>query len=282
MIGGLAAALAAAVCYGLGSILQAMAATDSTVSDHLDVVGLARLIVQWRYVAGLALDLLGFLAAVVALRLLPLFVVQAAVASSVGVTALAAHLILHARLSGRERLALVALVAGLVLLALAGRPERARHLAEPFPAVLLAGAAVLGAMAALLTRSSAARAGAGLAAGAGTAFGAVGVAARAFEVPHHWLDAAGDPLLYAIVAYGAIAILLYAAALQRSPVTTVAAVTFSVETVLPAALGLAVLGDHARTGMAPVAGAGFTLTLLASIALARFAEPSDVGDQGRD
>src|SRR5207248_2093308 len=168
--GGLAAALAAAIFYGFGSILQAMAAADSTVTEHLDVAGLARLIAQWRYVAGLAFDLVGFFAAVVALRLLPLFVVQAAVASSVGV-----------------------------------------------------------------------------------------------------------PLLYAIVAYGALATLLYAGALQRSPVTTVAAVTFSVETVLPAAVGLAVLGDRARAGMAPVAGVGFTLTVLASIALARFAEPPSAG-----
>jgi drug/metabolite transporter (DMT)-like permease len=157
---------------------------------------------------------------------------------------------------------------------MAGRPERASRLAEPGPAILLAGVVVLGITAALLTRSPTPRAGAVLAAGAGTAFGAVGVAARAFEVPHHWVHAVGDPLLYAILAYGALAIVLYAGALQRSPVTTVAAVTFSVETVVPAAVGVAVLGDHARAGMAPVAVVGFTLTVLASIALARFAEPA--------
>jgi drug/metabolite transporter (DMT)-like permease len=270
VIVGLVAALAAAACYGFGSILQSIAAAESTVTERLDVAGLARLVAQWRYVCGLALDLVGFLAAVVALRDLPLFVVQAAVASSVGVTALAARLMLQAQFSRRERWALASLLAGLVLLGIAGRPEHATHFAEPGPALLLAGAAVL-AVATLLTRSS----GAFLAAGAGVSFGAVGIAARAFEVPHQWVHAFGDPLLYALAAYGLLATLLYAGALQRSPVTTVAAITFSVETVVPALVGLAVLGDHARSGMAPVAAVGFTLTVLASIALARYAEPAE-------
>jgi drug/metabolite transporter (DMT)-like permease len=273
MIVGLAGALLAAVCYGFGSILQATAAAESTVTERLDVVILARLVAQWRYVCGLGLDLLGFVAAVVALRTLPLFVVQAAVASSVGVTALAASRLLHARISRRERRALAGLVVGLVLLAAAGRPEHATGLAEPGPVLLLVGAVVLAVMALALTRSSGERAAALLAAGAGAAFGAVGVAARAFSVPRHWAHALGDPLLYAMIVHGLLATFLFAGALQRGKVTTVAAVTFSVETIVPAVVGIAWLGDRARTGMAPVAALGFGLTVAASISLARFVEP---------
>jgi hypothetical protein len=274
VIVGLAAACAAATFYGLGSILQAMAAADSTVAARLDVIGLARLVVNWRYAVGLGLDLVGFVAAVVALRTLPLFVVQAAVASSVGVTALAATVFLHVRLARRERRALSALVGGLVLLGMAGRPEHANRLAEPGPAILLAGLVVLGIGAAVLTRSSNDRAAVGLSAGAGAAFAAVGIAARALHVPHHWVHVLGDPLLYAIVGHGVLATMLYAGALQRGRVTTVAGITFSVETVVAAAIGLAFLGDRARTGMVPVAVAGFTVSVVASIALARYAEPT--------
>jgi hypothetical protein len=61
--------------------------------------------------------------------------------------------------------------------------------------------------------------------------------------------------------------------LQRGPVTTTAAVTAGAETVLPAALGLLLLGDSARPGYATLAGVGFLLTLAGAVALARYAEP---------
>ena len=56
-------------------------------------------------------------------------------------------------------------------------------------------------------------------------------------------------------------------------VAVVAAVTFAVETVVPAVVGYAVLGDRARQGFLPVAVAGLLLTLGAAIALARHSEP---------
>jgi drug/metabolite transporter (DMT)-like permease len=270
---GLACALAAAVCYGFGSILQAVAASRSTVTVRLDLVLLARLVAQWRYVCGLGLDLVGFVAAVVALRTLPLFVVQAAVAGSVGVTALAAGWLLHTHLVRLERRALAGLVVGLVLLAAAGRPAHASRLAAPGPALLLAGAVALALVSLAPVRSSGGRAAAVFAAGAGVGFGGVGVAARAFAMPHHWTRLLADPLPYAIALYGLVATVLFARALQCGKVTTVAAVTFSVETVLPAVIGVVWLGDHARTGMAPVAVVGFVLTVVAAIVLARFAEP---------
>jgi len=67
----------------------------------------------------------------------------------------------------------------------------------------------------------------------------------------------------------------YAAALQRGRVTMVAAITFGVETVVPALIGLALLGDRARPGFAPVAAAGFVVTVAAALALARLAELPD-------
>lgn len=270
---GLAGALAAAVCYGFGSVLQASAAERTDPAVHGGAMVLVRLLVQWRYLCGLGLDLAGFGAAILALRTLPLFVVQASVASSVGVTAVAASRLLHVRLATVERRAILGLVVGLVLLGAAGRPEHAIPLAEPGPILLLSGSLLLAMLALAATSWPSERTAPLLAAGAGIAFGAVGIAARAFSVPHHWADALRDPLLYAIAAHGLLATLLFAAALQRGKVTTVVAVTFAIETIVPAAIGVAWLGDRARAGMAPVAGLGFVATVAASIALARFAEP---------
>jgi drug/metabolite transporter (DMT)-like permease len=273
LILGLAGAALTAVCYGFGSILQSMAATETQATDRFDVIGVGRLVSQWRYVGGLALDVLGFAASVAALRTLPLFVVQAAIASSVGVTALASARFLGAQMTTRERRALVGLFVGLVLLGIAGRPEHGSRLAEPGPVILLVVAAVVAAGAFVLARSAQARSAAVLAASAGLSFGAVGIGARGFVVPDDLAHAFADPLLYAIAVHGLIATMLFAAALQRGNVTTVAAVTFAVETVVPAVVGLVWLGDHARAGLAPVAFVGFILTVAASIALARFSAP---------
>jgi drug/metabolite transporter (DMT)-like permease len=270
---GLSAALLTAVCYGFGSILQSAVATATPPTNRINVFGLARLVAQWRYLAGLSLDLLGFGASVIALRSLPLFVVQAAIASSVGVTAVAAAVFLDTPLARRERSALGVLLVGLALLAVAGQPDHGTRLGEPGPLILLCVAAGIVAAAFLLVRSSLERSAVALAVGAGASFGAVGIAARGFVVAPHLVRNLADPLLYAIVAHGVIATLLFAAALQRGKVTTVAVVTFAVETIVPATVGLAFLGDHARPGLAPAAAAGFALTLAASIALARFGAP---------
>jgi hypothetical protein len=271
---GLVSTLVAALCYGFGSILQAMAAARGSAGTGLDLMLVARLIGQWRYLCGLAVDLVAFGAMVVALRTLPLFVVQAAVASSVGVTAVGAHYVLGTTFERRERVALTVLIAGLILLGIAGRPEHAARLGEPGPALVLASAAVVAVLGAGLARSG--RAAAALAAVAGASFGAVGIAARAFEVPHRLVDLAGNPLAYAIVAHGILGAVLFAAALQRGAVTTVAAITFAVETVVPAGVGLTVLGDHARPGLLPLALVGFVLTVTASIGLAGHADPASL------
>jgi drug/metabolite transporter (DMT)-like permease len=271
---GLVGGLAAALCYGLGSIVQSHAASSQR-GEGSEVVLTARLLGQWVYMAGLALDLVGFAAAIVALRTLPLFVVQAAIASSVGVTALAAHWWLDAVLTRYDWVTLAVLMAGLALLGASGRPEHARALHPPGPALVLASAAGVAVVAWAGARSPR-WAGAVLAGAAGASFGAVGIASRALEVPDHWWRLLGDPLAYAVLVHGALAVLLFAAALQRAPVTAVAGITFAVETVLPAAIGLMVLGDRARAGFLPVAVVGFVLTLGAAIALSQRGDPAAI------
>ena len=77
-----------------------------------------------------------------------------------------------------------------------------------------------------------------------------------------------DPGLWAILAHGALGMLLFTTALQRGSVTTAVALTFAVETVVPAAIGLAFLGDATRPGYAPMAAVGFAFTIAATLALA--------------
>ena len=264
-------AAAAAFCYGVASVLQSISARRSPPGTGLDPRLLVRLLGDLPYVAGLSLDLLGFLASLVALHRLPLFFVQAAITSSVGVTVLVAVVFLGTRLRGVEAASLAVLGVGLLLLAVAARPETAHPLHSPGQWALLAGVAVVAILGVGVSRMQSPTSAVGLAVVAGLGFTGVGVSARALVLPHHVTHLVGEPLAWAVAGYGVLATLLFATALQRGSLTTTVAITFVVETIVPAAIGLTLLGDRARAGMSVVAGAGFVLAVTGAVTLARYA-----------
>jgi drug/metabolite transporter (DMT)-like permease len=218
-------------------------------------------------VSGLALDLTAFVASLVALRTLPLFFVQSAVASSVGVTAVIAAAI-GVRLTGRETASLVVLGAGLLLLASSAQPEQGTPLALGVRWALLATVVVVGTAGALAARGSGRSSAPALAVLAGLAFTVVAVSARSLTVPSPLWHALADPGTWAIVALGVLGMLLFTTALQRGSVTSVTALTFAVETIVPAGIGLAFLGDTTRPGFALAAAVGFVLTIAGTLGLA--------------
>jgi hypothetical protein len=107
----------------------------------------------------------------------------------------------------------------------------------------------------------------------GAAFGGVGIAARALPVSGSWWHLFAEPLTYAVLAYGGLGTVMFAAGLERGSVTVVVALMFAIETVVPAAVGLTVLGDTARPGLAAVAVGGFVITVGSALLLAGFAQP---------
>jgi drug/metabolite transporter (DMT)-like permease len=266
---GLLSAFAAAVLYGAGTILQAVGVRRAAAAQGEGVW--RRLRAGRLYALGLVLDSVGFLASIVALRTLPLFVVESAIASSVAVTAALAVVFLGVRLTSREVVALVAVGIGLVALAVSARAETAAPLSGLAPWVVLGSVVPVAGLGVVGLRLGGSAGAASLAATAGFGFGGVGIAARVVEIPPALWRLVLDPLSWALVAFSLIAIVAYAAALQRGSVTTVAAMTFAVETVVPAAIGLVWLGDRVRPGAGPIALLGFLLTLGGSIALARHA-----------
>ena len=261
-----------AVCYGVATVLQALGARRAA-TGALRLGLLVRLARELPYVAGLALDLVGFVLSLVALRSLPLFLVQSVIAANVGVTAVAAVLVLQTRLRRPEVLALLMLAIGLVLLAVAARPGHAHPLATWAQWLLLALLPALVAAAVLAARTTTRVAAVALAAVAGTAFGAVGIAARGLDPARPWWHAAVTPAGWAIAGFGVLGVVAFAAALQRGSVTVVAAVVAGTETVIPSVVGLVALGDATRGGLGPAATvAGFVLALGAVLVLTPYAD----------
>jgi hypothetical protein len=269
----LVCAAVAALSYGLGSVMQAAAARRAETRTNLDPMLLVRLVHELPYVGGLALDLIGFLASIIALRNLPLFLVQSAIAGSVGVTAIAASVAFGIRLRRYEWVALGALMCGFALLAVSALPEHATTIGGLGKVLLVVGVIVVVIAGALGARLDNRKASATLALCAGLSWAGTGVAARVLQIPTPVWHLLVDPVALCLAAYGVLGALLFATALQRGSVTAAAALVFSVETVIPSLIGLAFLGDATRSGFALVATLGFVLTVGASIALARRSEP---------
>ncbi|MEV6645766.1 hypothetical protein [Amycolatopsis sp. NPDC051371] len=276
---GLLCALGAAIAYGVASVMQSVAAqaTEDTGADGVDPKLLVRVLGQWKFVVGLALDVLGFVAQIAALHVLPLFVVQAALAASLAVTAVAARF-LGVRLGNREWAAVAVVCAGLGLLGAAAESEGSDPVGLGFrlgligAVVVLAGAGIAAGKASRRIRTPA------LGLVAGLSFGVVAIAGRIIPslAP---LDLLTDPATYTVAVAGGMAMLFYATALQRGSVTTSTAMMVLGETVFPSLVGVFVLGDRTRPGFAVVAIAGFVLAVAAALALARFGEPATEGNE---
>jgi len=274
MLVSLIAALVAALCYGVASVMQAIAvreASNRAGSAGVDPGLVPRLLHQWRFVASVAIDTLGFLAQLIALQRLPLFAVQAIVAANLAVIAVLGSVVIGVSLSWREWLAVTGVVAGVGLLGSSAGAEGAHQAGAVFKIALIVATAVLGVCGLIAARLPDPARTLVLGTVAGLGYGVLGVAARVltgFEP----LTLIRDPAAYAVVAGGLISFVFYTTALEGGSVTVATAAVVLAETLPPALIGVIFLGDTTRRGLAPVAVIGFVIAVASALALARFGE----------
>ncbi|MFD3378747.1 MULTISPECIES: hypothetical protein [unclassified Streptomyces] len=297
-------ALGAAVCFGTATVLQAIAARaaargpessgspgnspdgssggtsggSSGGASGVDAALLLRALREWRYIAGLALDGVGFVLQIAALRSLPIYTVGAALAASLAVTAVVAAWLLHVRLSGLEWGAVGVVCAGLAMLGLASGEEGDQAGSTALKYAMLGTAVVvllLGALAGRLPDRGRALA---LGLGAGFGFGVVEVSVRLIDglTPSALFT---NPATYALLLGGGAAFLLLTSALQRGSVTAATAGMVIGETIGPAVVGVVWLGDRTREGLAWLAVLGFAVAVAGALALARFGEAPVEADE---
>jgi drug/metabolite transporter (DMT)-like permease len=279
MAPGLACAAGTSLCYGVGSVLQSAAAVRTEPVSGLDPRLMLALVRTWRYPLGLALDGAGFALSLVALRSLPVYVVQAVVSSCLAVTAVAGVAVLGLRMRRLEVAAVVVVVLGLTLVGFSAAPQPANVVSTRAQWLVLAAAVALVIASLPLARVSGRAGGWVLGAAGGLAFGVVAVAARALSASVARGPLSADvhvliraPALYAMLVAAPLALIAYATALQRGTVVEATAPLVVGETVLPALVGLVLLGDHARSGWGAFAVLGFLLAVGGSLLLARFGE----------
>jgi drug/metabolite transporter (DMT)-like permease len=279
----LIAAIVAAIFYGVASVMQAIAVrvasrrTPDETSAGVDPALLPRLLHQWRFVGSIGLDALGFVAQLIALQKLPLFAVQAFVASNLAVTAVVASWVIGVNLAWREWAAVIGVVVGVGLLGSSAGAEGATQVGAVFKLALIvavAGLAVVGLAAAKLNEPYRTTA---LGAVAGLGYGVLSIAARVLN-SFEPLQLARDPATYAIIAAGIISFMFYATALEGGSVTVATAAVVLSETIPPAIIGVIFLGDQTRPGLSVVAWGGFFLAVASAVMLARFGEAHHTED----
>jgi drug/metabolite transporter (DMT)-like permease len=283
MVVSLLAALLSAVCYGVASVMQAIAvraasrrsvAQVARAGEGVDAGLLVRMARQGLFLASIAIDLVGFIAQLIALRRLPLFAVQAIMASNLAVTAVCAAWLMRARLAAREWLAVAGVVAGVSLLGLSAGSEGAAKVGREFELGLIVAVAAVGVAGFAVARLPNPVRTPALGAIAGLGYGALAVAARILP-GFGPLQLVRSPAAYTVAAAGIVSFLLYATALEGGSVTTATAAVILAETAPPALVGVVFLGDKTRPGLTAVAALGFVLAVVCALALARFGEASE-------
>jgi drug/metabolite transporter (DMT)-like permease len=282
MLASLLAALVAALCYGIASVMQAIAvraasnrtASASEAGQGVDPGLIIRMLRQGPFLASILIDLIGFVAQLVALRRLPLFEVQAIIAANLAVTAVFAAWLMKARLSGREWFAVAGVVIGVGLLGSSAGAEGAATVGWAFQLgliVAVAGVALAGIAAARLHNPLRTPL---LGAIAGLGYAVLAVSARILPgfTPSQLIR---NPATYTLAAAGIVSFMLYAAALEGGSVTTATAGVILAETMPPAVVGVLFLGDSTRHGLTAVAVLGFGLAVACAVALARFGEAGE-------
>ena len=262
-------AIVACLGYGVSSVLQSIAAKRA--AEIVGLTGIALIIKQVPYLLGLACDALAFTGNVLALQRLPLFLVQSIVAASVGVTAVIASL-RGAHLSWKDWTSLAVLGAGLVFLSVTAVPNAAARISLIDERVILLTALVPAIVGLIGFRMKGRPSTIVLSCAAGLGFAGVALASRGIGADHISWSLLLNPLLWAILVHGTIAICFFSVALQRDAVTLVTAITFVFEVMVPSSIGIALFGDTFDPRLMPLAIAGFVLAIGGTVSLSRFAE----------
>jgi drug/metabolite transporter (DMT)-like permease len=298
---GVAAAVLACLGYGTASVLQAYGARSSaaataeqgqgaevTATGAPSLGATIRAAVTPAFIAGMALDGLGFVGSVVSARLIPLFLSQTIISANLVVTALLGVAVLGVRLRPRDWAAITTVVVSLCVLGLTaghtgeGTSVPSVHWALLFASVLI----LLGGFGLIRVLGARAAIAAGLV--AGVLFGAMAVAVRilAGVDPLRLGVLLADPASWTIVIAGLGGFYLFTVALQLGSVNGAAAALVVGETVVPGVIGVVLLGDTAAPGLDWLVAVAFVGAVAGAVAVAIFGaaetgQPTDATSGGR-
>jgi hypothetical protein len=271
LLTGVLAALGASALYAVGMGLQALEAREAPPERALRFSLFLRLVRSPRWLLGTAVGLAGWIVQAFALTRAPLTLVQPLLGTSLVFLLAVAAWQLGEHVGRREQLAVLAVAAGVPLLALTAPSRDAAH-AEGAPLWIALGVLAAVSLAPLALRGAARSASILVPVGAGVAYSVDGLATKFASDDYSrrlWLG-----LVFWAAAMGlasGLGTLGEMSALQRRPVAHVAPIVFALTTFVPVALAPLLAREWWPASPLRDAGlaAGLLATGLGALAIAR-------------
>lgn len=261
MVTGVLLALAAAACFECSYALQALEVRAVPQMTRASLGALRRLVVRPLWLGSIALGLAGFGLQVLALRHVPLSLVQPLLATGLIGLLVLSRFVLGERVGAPEIGAVLLIIAGVCAIALAD-PRRGEDGSPGIAFLVVSLALALMALSAFALRRPGAR---GLLAGAVAAdvLATLAAAQAALSLP----DALATAAWCALAAAGGIAAVgAESAVLQQRGAARVAPIVLAGQVALPVALAPLVIGE--RWGSPVLLMGGLLLVVAGSVALA--------------
>jgi drug/metabolite transporter (DMT)-like permease len=273
-------ALAASFLFATGTVLQQKAAVTASDDQARSAGFLLFLARRPVWLAGVAMDALGFACQAAALGVGQIIVVQPLLATTMVFALPLSARITHQRVGPRQVIAAVAVTAGVAAFLVISRPHGGRNdaqlthwLAAGIP---LAGAAAVLILSAVRRRPGLKAAMLGAAAGLMFGLGAALTKATVDRLGHGLLAVLLDWHLYAVIAVGYVSMTLISAALQTRQLAPAIATSMSVDAVISILLGTVLFGEAIRHTPAAVAGSVAALLVMAAgLAVLAAAQPAE-------
>jgi drug/metabolite transporter (DMT)-like permease len=271
LVTGLPTAVVAAALYGVGPVVQALAARRESAGEGLGLRLLARLTLRPLWLLGLTVEASSFLLEVYALSVAPVALVAPVMALDMIVFTLLARRVLGERISRTGWVGVASMVAGIGLLAYAF--ERDAEVGAAASTSELLAFLVLGMLFALIAgfvanvstvraRVAAAALGFGLAAGVSYAIATLATRQIGLWVnehrsdgprPNDLVDLLSTPTPYVLVLFSVLALSLEQRGLQGRAAIIAFPVTSGVSAFLPVTLGLTLFDEPSPGGARLVA-----------------------------
>jgi drug/metabolite transporter (DMT)-like permease len=245
----LAAAIATAVCNAVAALLQKAGAGKVKPIRTYNLTAVTRLFHRAPYVLGLFLDLCAGILTLMAVSVLPLFLVQAILASCVVLTAALEHVIHKRKLTPATYIAAFMVMGGLVCVGFAAQSGPAGAVSQLLYAILLASPVILATVGGLAIKMKGRASYILLGVLGGTGFAAVSIIGRIITYPHNFLLVLANPLIWVLIVDGTLGMYFFTAALQRTLATITNGIMVSAQTIVPIVTGVLFLGDTARGGL---------------------------------
>ncbi|MGB3521904.1 MAG: hypothetical protein WBA50_10545 [Mycobacterium sp.] len=283
MLIGVAAALLACFGYGVATVLQAYGARSSaaagrgeealiTADGRPTLRSTANAVLTSAFIAGMALDVIGFAGSVVSARLIPLFLSQTIISANLIVTAVLGIAVLGVRLHCRDWVAIATVIVSLCVLGLSAGGAGTDTSGSGLHWALVLLAVLIAALGVGLIRLLGARAAVAAGLVSGGLYGVMAIAVRVIDGvdPLRLPVLLKDPAFWAIGIAGAGGFYLFTVALQLGSANGAVAALVVGETVMPGIVGVTLLGDTARTGLGWLVALGFCTAVVGAVAVAMF------------